>query len=224
MKKTILLLILTITAMTVKPVQTNAREGDEHLLGVKYAFNLSGVMFDPPTMGGKFKPAPLNVSLLYTYYSSMWGRMPYFGLQTGLKYGQEAVQLTLGETEKVENYNIIELPLISQFRYTLGKIRFLFNIGGYGAYRLAIDREGGFDEYDIRYDYGLTGGGGVGFIFRPFELQVECNYKYGFGDLYKNNKYGDERWIYSNTQHIMISVGLFVHLDKPKNLRRKVQQ
>lgn len=213
---------IIITILSLVAAKAAAKEGDEHLLGVKYSYNLSGVMFDPPTMGGDFTPAPLNISVLYTYYHSLWGKHPYFGLQTGLKYGQEAVTLKSGETVTgIERYNIIELPLISQFRINFGQFRFLLNIGGFGAYRLSIDREGGFQDYDIRYDYGIIGGGGIGFIARPFEFHLECNYKYGFSDLYANDRYGDERWVYSNTNHIMISIGIYVHLDKPVDKRRR---
>lgn len=207
-----------LNAQPQRKAQNNA---NEHLIGIKYGYSLSGVIFDPPTLGGKFASAPVNISLLYTYYHSMWGQMPYFGIQTGLKYGQEAVKLELekeNEDDKpkyrTERYTTLELPMISQFRLNFWKMRFLVNLGCYGGYRLTIDREGGFDKYDKRIDYGLIGGAGIALVFKPVEIHLEGNYKYGFGDYYAKNKYSEDRWTYSNASTIMISLGFYIHLEK----------
>lgn len=180
-----------------------------HMLGVKYGYNISGVSATPD-IGQSRIQAPLNISLLYTYYHALWDYMPNFGIQVGVKYGEE------GYASKYEGYGerykIVEAPLLSQFRIDVSKLRFIVNLGGYYGYRLSTDKEGGFDKYDIRHDYGIIGGAGLGIIFKPFEVQFEGNYKYSFCSVYHTNKYSDVYWLFAYPRNIMLSVSLFVHL------------
>lgn len=179
-----------------------------HMLGVKYSYNISGVNFTP-SLGEVDINTPINISLLYTYYHDLWDFLPNFGLQFGVKYGEEGYSSTYSYNEK---YKILEFPLISQFRIDFSRFRFLINIGTYYGYRLSTDKEGGFDQYDIRHDYGVIGGAGLGFVFNPFELHLEGNYKYSFCSVYHTNKISDEYWLFGYSHNIMISLALFIHL------------
>ena len=92
------------------------------------------------------------------------------------------------------------------------RFRVLLNLGTYGGYRLSTDKEGGFDQYDQRMDYGVIGGGGFAVVFNPLEFHIEANYKYALASMYHTNKISDIYWIYTYPQNVMISASLFVHL------------
>ena len=231
MKK--LIMIIAILLVSVKGF---AQYENQHLLGVKYSYNLSGSLFDPSSLGGGFAQSPVNVSLLYTYYHSLWGDKPYFGIQIGLKYGQEVVLLkNRNEPYGKDTYGIAEIPLLSQFRIPVtNNFKFMVTLGPFAAYRLNVVKmtgyneetkeyeksQTGFNEDDKRIDYGIEGGLGIGYTFRPFELHFEVQYKYGLGNLYELDKFSSERWVYANTHHIMFSLSLHVHLDKDKRKKR----
>ena len=227
MKKRFLLLIVALAAALTASAQDNfifempddfseldtlehpARFKSIHMIGVSYGVNYSGVTSSPKI--GHDKIWTYNsVGVYYTYYHALWDQLFNFGLQFGAKHGYEGYTSswgTLGETCEV-----IEVPLISQFKIDFSIFRLLVNIGTYGGYRLSTDKEGGFDKYDQRYDYGVIGGGGLAVVLKPFELHLEANYKYAFASMYHTNKLSDIYWLYTYPQNIMLSASLHFHL------------
>ena len=85
-----------------------------HMVGVKYGYAISSVKFMHTKMHTSIK-SPVNVGVYYTYLHSLLGRMPYFGMQTGLALTQVGYTHV---TEKSENvfeeapqvYDAVELP------------------------------------------------------------------------------------------------------------------
>lgn len=180
-----------------------------HMLGVQYAVNVSGLR-STPSVNQENIITYKNFSILYTYYHALWDEMFNFGLQVGAKFGEEGYKSPLigyGETCK-----IVELPLISQFKIDFSRFRVLANVGPYAGYRLKTDKEGGFDEYDNRFDYGIIAGAGFGIVFKPLEIHLEGNYKWSLSSMYHTYKYSDQYWLFAYPSNIMISVGLFIHL------------
>ncbi len=180
-----------------------------HMLGVKYSYHISTVKCTPD-IGAGYEFLDRNLSVMYTYYNSMWNSLPYFGLTTGIKYGTEG--FTSSKTNYGYTYDIVEMPVLSEFHIDVSRFRILAEIGGYCGYKLKTDKPGGFDNYDIRYDYGLEAGGGVALIFKPFELQLKGEYKYSLCSDFHANKFSDIYWIYCYPRNIMISCGLYIHL------------
>lgn len=180
-----------------------------HMIGVSYGVNWSGVN-SSPKIGQERILTYNNIGVHYTYYHSLWGQLFNFGLQFGARHGYEGYASTqegFGET-----CEMIEVPLISQFKIDFSIFRLLVNIGTYGGYRLSTDKESGFDEYDQRVDYGVIGGGGLAVVFKPFELHLEANYKYSFASMYHTNKFSDIYWMYTYPQNIMLGASLHFHL------------
>lgn len=186
-----------------------ARFKNIHMIGVQYGVNWSGVS-SSPRLGQSKILTYNNIGVFFTYYHALWDQLFNFGLKFGAKHGYE------GYTSTTEGYGetneIIEIPLLSQFKIDFSRFRLLVNLGTYGGYRLSTDREGGFDQYDQRYDYGVIGGGGLGIVFSPFELHLEANYKYSFASLYHTNKFSDIYWIYTYPMNLMFSASLHFHL------------
>lgn len=180
-----------------------------HMVGVSYGVNLSGVT-SSPKIGEERIWTFNNIGVSYTYYHALWDHLFNFGLSVGAKHGYE------GYASSYDNYGeiceLIEIPLISQFKIDFSRFRLLINIGTYGGYRLSTDKEGGFDKYDQRYDYGVIGGVGFAVVFKPIEIHIEGNYKYAFASMYQTNKISDIYWLYTYPQNIMISASVHVHL------------
>ena len=180
-----------------------------HMIGVSYTVNWSGVM-SSPKIGQERIWTFRNYGVSYTYYHAMWDHLFNFGVTLGAKHGYEGY--TSPYTGYGETCEVLEFPLLSQFKIDFSRLRLLINIGPYYGYRLSTDKEGGFDQYDQRHDYGVIGGVGLAIVFKPLELHIEGNYKYAFASMYHTNKYSDLYWLFTYPQNIMISASLHVHL------------
>jgi len=186
---------------------------NEHLIGAKYGVNISSVR-SSIDIKQKSIVTLNNITIAYTFYHVLWDKMANFGLQLGGKMGYEGYSSPyegFGETCKV-----LEFPLLSQFKIDFSVFRFLVNVGPYYGYRLSTDKEGGFDSNDQRHDYGLIGGGGLGIVFRPLEIHIEANYKFSFASMYNMNKISEQYWTSVYPSNIMLSAGLFFHLEKKR--------
>ena len=216
-----MLLTLLFLCWTSPPV------GAQHLIGLRGGYAVSGVHFK---FYDNYKNigTPINFSLLYTYYHSLWGVNPYFGIQTGINYAEQGFVNTFNY-EKTR-YRVVEVPLISQFHIDFWKMRLLINVGAFAGYRLSATEESPqnmnqpleeivktdyiFDCYDRRTDFGFIGGGGLAFKTLPFEIQVECNYQYSLSMLYHPKKLSNLYYLYTFPHQLIFSVGLFFHLSK----------
>lgn len=217
---------LPLHAQNEKNVQSNLEEFDDltfeqanpvrirdstllrqHLIGFKWGYTLSSVSFSQD-IDHESVSTPVNFGIFYTYYHSLWDKMPYFGFQTGLQYAEEG----LIDRDNVKTlYRLIELPIISQFRADFWKMRLLVNIGMFGSYRLSTNL-GEFPKTTHRADFGLIAGGGLGVILGKTEIQLECNYKYSFAYLYDPKIYSEEYWLFTHPNQLVISIGLFYRL------------
>jgi len=201
MKKiTISLLLILVFSITSLNGQMK-----EHLIGIKAAYNLSGVDFKP-TMNEVNITTYKNYSLVYLYYHDLWKTMPYFGFQASFSYQEQGYRIDDIETR----LTCYEVPLVSQFHIDFWKMRFLINLGGFMGYRMASTKE--FDSSDIRLDYGFIAGGGLAFVFKPVELHLEANYQYSLSYLYNPRKYSDTDLQFSYPHQLLLSLALYLHL------------
>lgn len=184
---------------------------NEHMIGVKYGVNLSNVR-STPNIKQISKLTYNNITVDYTFYHVLWDRMANFGLQLGAKYGCEGY--TSEYDEYGETCKIVEFPVLSQFHLNFSSFRILVDVGPYYGYRLSTDKEGGFDQYDQRHDYGLIAGAGFAIVLRPIELHLEACYKFALSSMYHTNKFSDLYWLYCYPSNIMFTVGINLHLDK----------
>lgn len=191
--------------VTVKPT--------EHLLGVRYSYEMTGVNF-APDLKAKMVHTYKNFALLYTYYHNLWDLWSFFGIQLGAKYCQYGFTSEYNIDNMDQTLTAIEIPLVSQFKYDVGKhLRLLLDIGGFAGYRIGTTNPKGFDEYDQRWDYGALGGLGTAIRFHPFEFHIEVLYQYSFAFLYQPDKLSDDWWLYSYPNRISFNFGLFFNFD-----------
>ena len=180
-----------------------------HMIGVQYGVNYSGVNATP-NLGQESIWTFNSYGVYYTYFHALWDQLFNFGLQVGAKYGQQ------GYTSKYSQYgetcSVIEMPLLSKFKIDFSRFRLLINLGPFVGYRLSTDKEGGFDQYDQRYAYGIMGGLGFAVVFKPLEFHIEGNYQYSLGSMYHTYKYSDIYWLYAYPSNIAITASVHVHL------------
>lgn len=180
-----------------------------HKIGVKYSYEICNINCTP-NVGQKAIFSPVNIAASYTYHSALWDYINIFGLQINAKYGRQGYSSPYQGWGEINE--IAEGQLLSQIHLDAGMFSILLNIGPYYAYRLSTDKEGGFDQYDIRHDYGIFGGGGIGLKFKRFELQFEGGYKYSLCSMYHTNKYSDLYWVLGYPKNISISAGIHYNL------------
>lgn len=198
---------------------------DYTMLGVHYGVGLNQMTWSP-SMDQKMLFTPVNVGVSWTRYGKMFGYMPYFGIQISAIYTKEGYKLE--EEYKVQGANsavmqIIEVPVLAHIHYDFWKMKLMVNIGFYGAYRMSVQRFGenvipeyeyNFTDTDYRWDYGIKGGAGFGFVFDPVEIHFNAWYKYGFGSLYKPNYYSEYYYRYATASNFAFTVGLHFQITK----------
>ena len=196
---------------------------DYTLIGVQYGVGLNQMSWNP-RMEQKMQLVPVNFGVTWTRFCKMFGYMPYFGIQAGLFYAREGYSLE--EEYNVEGatdvlMDVVEVPVLAHFHFW--KMKLMANIGFYGSYRLNIQRMGpdvapavanSFLSTDRRFDYGIKGGAGFGFVFDPVEIHITAMYKYGFGSLYEPNYYSEYYYRFASVSNLIISVGVHFQLTK----------
>lgn len=186
-----------------------------HIIGVKYGYGISNVGFSQD-IDHKSINAPFNIGIYYTYYHSLWGYMPYFGLNTGI----ELTELGYTEIKKEEDvitnqiehrYKAIDIPLMTQFRVDFWRMRAMLGIGAYGSYITSYSG-GDIPETTNKFGCGIVGNFGIGFKFNPLELHLDVGYKYSLSHLLNPQINSTEYWLYTHANQLKISIGLFYNL------------
>lgn len=224
-------------------VNRKLKINDYTLIGIQYGFGLSRVYWTPDYKQ-KFNMMPYNFGVTYTRYGKMFGYMSFFGIQLGLLYGQEGYKFDNevkndGDAKYYTTYlnsssavmNVIEVPVLAHCHIDFWKMKILINAGLYGGYRLSINRledtnsynasggwkpeyEKSFADFENRFDYGVKGGVGFGFIFDPIEIHLTATYKHSFSTLCKPDYYSKYYYRYAYPMNILVSAGVHIQLTK----------
>ena len=228
---------LTNEYLDTVQVSKKGKINDYTMIGVQYGVGLSQVMWNP-SQKQQMLIMPYNFGITFTKYGKMFGYMPFFGFQAGIFYGQEGYQFKLNEdsgyTYTIQGadravFDVIEVPILSHIHIDFWKMKIMANIGFFGGYRLKVQRfplEGEFTdpefentrnsflETDRRFDYGIKGGLGFGFIFDPVEIHFTAMYKHSLSSLYQPDYYSKYYYRYAYPSNIVISVGTHFHITK----------
>lgn len=203
-KRIIIVFILALLSNADLFAQTK-----QHMLGVRAGYNISG-LDTRPDLEYKSVTTNENFSILYTYYHNLWGTIDIFGIQTGISSSKQGYKTPDGENL----YEVVTIPVVSQFHFDFWKMRILLNAGCFGGYRQKrVNYDGsGFDEFDNKVDLGFIAGGGLAFIAKPFELHVEGNYHYSLTYLHDPKKYSPTDYLFTYPKQLIFSVALHIHL------------
>ena len=188
----------------------------QHLIGVKYGYAMSNVKF---SQSGNHKgiTSTKNFGIYYTYFHSLLGNMPFFGLQIGLESTElgytHVTEISENKFEEAEQrYSAVTLPLISLFRYDISRVRLMLGAGGYGSYIYDTSLPGGIPETTNKYGFGLMGQGGFAIKLHPVEIHFEASYKYGLTHFVDPRIYSEQYWLYTHQNQLQLMVGLHYNL------------
>ena len=124
--------------------------------------------------------------------TSVYGQYDFnkhFGVRADLNWTQKNIYRRIDSKDyntyfKIKN-GYVQLPIMVTYGWHLGRVKLYLNLGVYGSYWMSstmssdmdfADYKGVNSEYDNRFDYGLVGGGGVGFyISDRFSVQIETH-------------------------------------------------
>ncbi|HCT93962.1 MAG: hypothetical protein A2X19_04790 [Bacteroidetes bacterium GWE2_39_28] len=206
MKKTIISLIFVLLFLKVTTVDAQQRE---HLIGVRAAYNISGLDSRPDISPESIKTYG-NYSVVYTFYHDLWKTINLFGFQAAISKSEQG--FTVGDI--TTRYEVVTIPLVSQFHFDFWKMRLLLNAGGFGGYRYkkSVSDGSGFGEHDYKADYGFIAGGGLAFVLKPFELHLEGNYHYSLSYLHSPKKFSETEHFFTYPKQLLISATLYFHL------------
>lgn len=213
----------------------------QHYFGVKGGYGAAQGRFYPAKESGMFWNCYTG-GIAWKYYSA---QQIVGGVSAELEYQQRGYQIYDGNKSDSTNYtlrrvNSITMPLIWQphLYFFNRKVRLFLNAGITFTYNMGIGdtethyrwrREGSqittvtettpykyITARDNRWNYGLCGGVGVGFLFGRCEIFVEGRYYYGMSDIVRRwTKYTfQQEFLRSELDNIYINVGFFFRIGK----------
>lgn len=212
-------------------------------IGISFGGTFTSMSFNPKHQQIKdFYPG--YTAITFTHYEKMFDYLPYFAFQIGLHYGHEGYHFKENkETGSVFEFykersnqikmEVIEMPFLAMIHVDTRNFKFYGDAGLYAGYRMSIERFGpnvddnyrtNWYDSDIRFDYGLQGGAGVGFIFSPFEFTIDAQLRYGWSSIFEPDSqypegsgYEDRNKYYYRFAYpfdIMISAGVHIQLGR----------
>lgn len=213
---------------------------DYSMIGFNYGVSFATVYFNPAKMGASFKFIPNYFSVMYTHYEKMFNYIPYFGVTAGLSYSHEGVVfetnpdtgLPLGYMDGAIDIKIttVEMPAMMHFHVDKDPVKILANLGGYVGYRISMERSGQwmdqeyvnkFHDYEYRFDYGVVGGAGIGFLIDPVEIHLNVLGRWSLNNLYQPDYYSEKfhpyntyYYRYANPIDISVTLGVYFQLTK----------
>ena len=213
---------------------------DYSLIGANYGVTFSGIYFNPYKMGADIIFNPTYFSLMYTHYEKMFNYLPYFGLTLGFSYSHSGCRFTddpdtgyprgFIDGATYESMETVEIPAMMQMHVDTYPFKVLIDLGGYVGYRMSVTRSGiwldeeyenKFRDYERRFDYGLIGGAGVGFMFDPVEIHLNILGRWSLQNLYEPDyensvfhPFNTYYYRYANPIDVSVTLGVYFQLTK----------
>ena len=182
-----------------------------HLVGIKAAYNMSSMDLLNAT-DIKNVITYENFFISYTNYHLFWQDYDWCGIQVAISKQKQGYK----SDEGTVTYDALVFPFVSQFHLDFWRMRILLNLGGFGGYRsnkVSFDGTKGFEKTDRKADFGFIGGGGIAFVFKPFEVHAEVNYQYSLSNLYDPDRdFGYNQYIFTYPHQLLFTLGVHFHL------------
>lgn len=203
------------------------------MVGVETGLLFNSVMFNPD-MKTETMVNYGHYGVMFTHYQKMFGFMPYFGYRVGFSVSKQGfaykedkenhtISTLFGDTIQ-ENFDIVEAPFLLHAHMDSRFFKLFADVGIFGAYRLNISRKGymdfvpqdqfNFKPFEKQFDYGLQGGIGVGFVFKPVEIHVSGNVRYSWGSLFEPDYASPYYYRYATPFDFIFTVGVHYHLTR----------
>ena len=205
-------IIFFLLLVTIIFAQENTFQ-PEWRFGVNGGITLSRVGFSPSIPQIQLLQETGGLTVRYLSESN-------FGLQAELNYSMRGWKQDTDTIQYLYHYArslaYLELPVLTHIYFDLGKhLRLIFNLGPQIAYHLSekiLEKDEPQSEYfeyfdktiQNRFDYGITGGGGLELRTAIGSFILEGRYYYGLSDIFKNDR--SERFQSSHNQVIGVKM------------------
>jgi len=204
---------------------------DYTMIGVNYGYTMSRMSLTPKASQDPFW-TPGYFSVMLTHYSKMFDYLPYFGYTVGVAYGTEGFRLKqskasgytpLYDGQEFLKMPVVEVPFMAQVHLDAPPFKLMINAGIYGGYRLDVERgydtvdpelQHVFKDYEIRWDYGLQGGGGIAIMINPIELHFNALLRYSWSSFYEPDYASEYYYRFAYPFDLMITAGIHFQLTK----------
>ncbi len=227
---------------------------DYSILGVNYGVTFSTIYFNPAKMGVGLIFNPSYFSVKFAHYQKMFNYLPYFGYSLGFSYGHSGVKFSdnpetgypLGfiDGATYETMETVQMPITMEMHVDSPPVKFFADLGGYLGYRLSISRSGvwmdqeytdKFHDYERRFDFGICGGVGVGFLLDPVEFHLSVVGRWSLQNLYQPDyensifhPYNTYYYRFGNPIDVAVCAGVYFQLTRrtgktSKMLRREAR-
>ncbi|MCQ2173907.1 MAG: PorT family protein [Bacteroidales bacterium] len=219
------------TYLDTVQIPVNKVINDYSMIGISYGVNFCGQNFNPEFQQ-KWNFYPGYFSLTFSHYEKLFDYLPYFGFSVGLAYAKEgfefATDKTTGEPVRTMrgaykcSVDLAEIPFLIEGHYDAEKVRLLMNLGPYAGYRFNMVREGqveealknGFDDTDIRFDFGLIAGLGIGYVLEPFEFHLKGQFRFSWQNMVKPDYLDQYKYYFASPMGVTVQVGVYYHLTR----------
>ena len=216
------------------------------MIGVNYGVNFCGAYLNPEFPQRWFF-TPGYYSVMFSHYEKLFDYLPYFGFTVGVAYGRQGYQFdkdketgvpvrTIRGAEKCVT-DIIEVPFLIDGHFDADNLRIMMNAGLYGGYRTKIQRWGNvedeladhFDAMDIRWDYGIMAGAGIGYALDPFEFHIRALFRMSWNYFIKPDYLSSEKFYFTSPMGVIVQFGVYYQLSKrrgrtSRSLRQAAKQ
>ena len=195
MKKNIIIAAFLLLGAATATAQKGFKP--ELSFGATGGMTLSKMNFSP-TIVQKYLPGP-TIGVAFRYISEK-----YFGIQAEIRYtsrGWKDYWEDYPEYNFERRLNYLEVPILTHIYFGNNRIRGFVNLGPQLSFFLNDSSTGNMTDVselqtehhtlavDNKFDYGITGGGGLELRFRgKHSFLLEGRYYFGLGDIFPNQK------------------------------------
>ena len=205
---------------------------DYVMVGVNYGVSFTNMYFSPSKYNRAWQVKPGYISVMFTKFSKLFDRMPYFALSMGVAHGYEGFGFVrdpeTGRSPDVDGaeegtIEVFEVPFLAQFHADYAPLKLMANAGVYGGWRNSISRSGpnldpqfanAFRPYEHRLEYGFQGGVGFALMFDPIEIHFNALVRWSWSTLYDPDYASQIYYRYAYPLDIIGTVGIHFQLTK----------
>lgn len=201
-----LFFILAVGCLSILPIHAQLQDQRHNFsVGVNGGVNFSSVSFEPSVEQSKLMGPTFGLTARYV--SEKYFKM-ICGIQAEINYSQRGWKEVMEEGftgAYQRTMNFIEIPLMAHLAFGKDKgngVRVVFNLGPQIGFMLneketisgnpELQTNRATDQYgkssEVKFDYGLIGGGGLEIRTGIGHFILEARYYFGLSDFYHSTK------------------------------------
>lgn len=198
---------ITDSYLDTVSISKNRWINDYSMIGIQYGAGLNFMIWNPTrSQKMPFSPYNFGIMYsrygkMFGYMPYFGFQIGLFYGQDGYQFKKDDDEAwgsynTTAGSDKI-TMTCLEMPFLAHCHMDFWKMKIIVNLGYYLGYRLSIQRSEPYSDIylpyqnkfitetdptiglvkEYRFDYGLKGGVGLGFVFDPIEIHLQATYK-----------------------------------------------